>query len=318
MPASSDFNPLPPRGGRRLCCKFFGQFVFISIHSLRVEGDYTKYCTDVGTNSFQSTPSAWRETLNECCSGCHVLFQSTPSAWRETPLTHFELSDGTISIHSLRVEGDNAGKTVWSISAISIHSLRVEGDILANIQSCFTAYFNPLPPRGGRLLRCNTTHRRRAFQSTPSAWRETGGDHPGGAVGIHISIHSLRVEGDVLQLLIQCQQLNFNPLPPRGGRLPQTMRSSARGTFQSTPSAWRETKEVRATDKQKHFNPLPPRGGRLTTPDRRREWTYFNPLPPRGGRPCQSQSQRERRAQFQSTPSAWRETADAEQDNGNS
>ena len=35
----------------------------ISIHSLRMEGDWTvSYCPRTGTE-FQSTPSAWRETL---------------------------------------------------------------------------------------------------------------------------------------------------------------------------------------------------------------------------------------------------------------
>ena len=57
-----------------------------------------------------------------------------------------------ISIHSLRMEGDNVD--VSSINApesISIHSLRMEGDFL------FSDCVFHIP----------------AFQSTPSAWRET-------------------------------------------------------------------------------------------------------------------------------------------------
>ena len=78
--------------------------------------------------------------------------------------------------------------------------------------------------------------------------------------------------------------------------------------FQSTPSAWRETKENPADDAGvKNFNPLPPHGGRLlcvpqlsrpfkfqSTPSAWRETErvrntcninlHFNPLPPHGGR----------------------------------
>ena len=55
------------------------------------------------------------------------------------------------------------------------------------------------------------------FQSTPSAWRETeftlhGKEYEG------ISIHSLRMEGDVYRQKQTKGEYNFNPLPPHGGR----------------------------------------------------------------------------------------------------
>ena len=61
--------------------------------------------------------------------------------------THFPLP---ISIHSLRVEGDQIPAHCPANIPISIHSLRVEGDILSarSIKDCI-------------------------FQSTPSVWRET-------------------------------------------------------------------------------------------------------------------------------------------------
>ena len=37
-----------------------------------------------------------------------------------------------------------------------------------------------------------------------------------------ISIHSLRVEGDIVTQLLQGMMQDFNPLPPRGGRRPLT------------------------------------------------------------------------------------------------
>ncbi len=145
------------------------------------------------------------------------------------------------------------------------------------------------------------------FQSTPSAWRETFGGS-GSTLMACISIHSLRVEGDI--------------------EIPRITISSRQ--FQSTPSAWRETPKdacifqmssisihslrvegdleaerlkmsvsisIHSLRVEGDFSPLPS----LKIID------YFNPLPPRGGR-------RRRvtltfgRHLFQSTPSAWRET----------
>ena len=36
----------------------------ISIHSLRMEGDYKSWQLSISHTLFQSTPSAWRETLS--------------------------------------------------------------------------------------------------------------------------------------------------------------------------------------------------------------------------------------------------------------
>ena len=101
---------------------------------------------------FQSTPSAWRETApsasNKNLTG---KFQSTPSAWRETIRLNQDDFTTCISIHSLRMEGDEmstvseyVGEVFQSTPSawretimyfvskmeklISIHSLRMEGD----------------------------------------------------------------------------------------------------------------------------------------------------------------------------------------------
>ena len=123
--------------------------------------------------------------------------------------------------------------------------------------------FNPLPPHGGRHNGEGTSTRNYRFQSTPSAWRETYSQsscfgverfqstpsawretnklHQMG-VQTAISIHSLRMEGDIITPLLYLSAL----------------------IFQSTPSAWRETSarllRARAAT---YFNPLPPHGGRL-------------------------------------------------------
>ena len=55
-------------------------------------------------------------------------FQSTPSAWRETLTPSGGLRCHSISIHSLRMEGDLCVHPGNPGGMISIHSLRMEGD----------------------------------------------------------------------------------------------------------------------------------------------------------------------------------------------
>ena len=78
---------------------------------------------------FQSTPSAWRETLFDARVTTGKKFQSTPSAWRDTSPGRIDRKHDDISIHSLRMEGDHDSlDVVISGKVISIHSLRMEGD----------------------------------------------------------------------------------------------------------------------------------------------------------------------------------------------
>ena len=144
-----------------------------------------------------------------------------------------------ISIHSLRMEGDNDFGYNLISDNISIHSLRMEGDDTHSGKNRQKTYFNPLPPHGGRRISSYHSGILRAFQSTPSAWRETSlfSKH---FTNVHISIHSLRMEGDTIpendlaSVVISihslrmegdfrhrskcCEFRNFNPLPPHGGR----------------------------------------------------------------------------------------------------
>ena len=215
------FNPLPPHGGR--------QFILMGIQMILI---------------FQSTPSAWRETFNNCTySTSTLVFQSTPSAWRETCI-QWLFRNGFRYFNPLPPHGgrpkDGEYRRIYKI--ISIHSLRMEGD--------------PLQIADGA--------RPERFQSTPSAWRETQQlGFP--VVSKAISIHSLRMEGDRRQAAAGIRQADFNPLPPHGGRRKDfSERIWNNRTFQSTPSAWRETgTEACSRTRQPDFNPLPPHGGRL-------------------------------------------------------
>ena len=155
------FNPLPPHGGRQAWDRLRS-----------------------GGGTFQSTPSAWRETIRRETSATStwdliIAFQSTPSAWRETYTSFLTFILYHISIHSLRMEGDVLGVTIHNTDRIiSIHSLRMEGDQSALRQGQKCSHFNPLPPHGGR-------------HGSSTVARQ-----------VHsISIHSLRMEGDMLRLL---------------------------------------------------------------------------------------------------------------------
>ena len=91
----------------------------------------------------------------------------------------------------------------------------------------------------GDFQLCNSPSCSGVFQSTPSAWRETF-FHLVRFVNYRISIHSLRMEGDLVphpSIFCRC---HFNPLPPHGGRPSQNPRSVL----------------------DSYFNPLPPHGGR--------------------------------------------------------
>ena len=146
--------------------------------------------------------------------------------------------------------------------AISIHSLRVEGD-LQPMQKCGVLHdFNPLPPCGGRLPAGMMAGNASYFNPLPPC-----GGRPlrriCGADQQRISIHSLRVEGDVRGLhepLIS--QISIHSLRVEGDR-----------------GHWHRILHG------KDFNPLPPCGGRRRTAATLAMNRDFNPLPPCGGRP---------------------------------
>ena len=145
-----------------------------------------------------------------------------------------------ISIHALREEGDASGRTVDQSERISIHALREEGDrccpawpwrnknfyprpprggrpTLTRTTPPLSRNFYPRPPRGGRLPILGYPAYFPLFLSTPSARRATVAC----AVAfrqVRISIHALREEGDLTEVIEIIPITNFYPRPPRGGR----------------------------------------------------------------------------------------------------
>ena len=122
-----------------------------------------------------------------------------------------------ISIHALREEGDFGLAAKESREPISIHALREEGDEALSWPFTNRCDFYPRPPRGGRLDSNIRAAIKQVFLSTPSARRATTDMIGGGWLNLflstpsarratqrraeerraqHISIHSLREEGD--------------------------------------------------------------------------------------------------------------------------
>ena len=101
----------------------------ISIHSLLAEGDdFDAYKKQIETISIHSL-LAEGDLIFFAIRYSSSVFQSTPSSRRET----------------------FASARPPCAPAISIHSLLAEGDAPRPERTLCRAYFNPLPPRGGRL-----------------------------------------------------------------------------------------------------------------------------------------------------------------------
>ena len=101
-----------------------------------------------------------------------------------------------------------------------------------------------------------------------------------------ISIHAPREGGDSGRLGAQRPPVyNFNPRPPRGGRLCFQVWIWRQCEFQSTPPARGATYCIcNISLRRVYFNPRPPRGGRLRYSLQGALHRHFNPRPPRGGR----------------------------------
>ena len=194
---NSDFNPLPPHGGRLIFCENRSDILYfnplpphggrpikivirlrdqnISIHSLHTEGDLHISLLLHLQNAFQSTPSTRRETETYAATFREDLFQSTPSTRRETP-TAFT----TCNQHLFQSTPSTRRETILEIRRIahrifqSTPSTRRE-TVSAVLWILHFQYFNPLPPHGGRPMYVEDT----SYSSD-------------------ISIHSLHTEGDVM------------------------------------------------------------------------------------------------------------------------
>ena len=180
------------------------------------------------------------------------------------------------------------GDGVVQIHSISIHSLRMEGD--SPMRDCWIplCLFQSTPSAWRETSHTVTAKLAVGkFQSTPSAWRETVSFPP--SLGVDSYFNPLPPHGGRRCCQRQFSRIiYFNPLPPHGGRPISSEPIAATISFQSTPSAWRETVFF--------CNPLCNCIIFQSTPSAWREThfpkiihaniTDFNPLPPHGGRRC--------------------------------
>ena len=251
---------------------------------------------------------------SDACPSGHTrksgIFQSTPSVGRATATRVRVAGVHRISIHALREESDVDTFRFACGHVISIHALREEGDTPVHRRSAKSGYFNPRPPRGGRLFFTRANHNEKEhfnprpprggrregktpfhvddlFQSTPSARRATFLCAEQNCLVPLISIHALREEGD----------------SHLSGCTTRTIK------FQSTPSARRATNAAQAWSQMQSISIHALREEsdtvRMGKKQRRKN---FNPRPPRGERRTAFSTNSSSRL-FQSTPSARRATS---------
>ena len=192
----TDFNPLPPHGGRLVLSPGHKQRELISIHSLRMEGDYLRLQRESVHRHFNPLPPHGGRPALNCLvlPPGHISIHSLRMEG-DIQLDSFQQAAERISIHSLRMEGDILTLGICAAACISIHSLRMEGDPAQNFPGFPTTHFNPLPPHGGRLAaEYHLNDAQRDFNPLP----------PHG--------------GRRNKKQIEKPKNYFNPLPPHGGR----------------------------------------------------------------------------------------------------
>ena len=190
----------------------------ISIHSLRVEGDGERFNAMLRADDFNPLPPCGGRQKDWSEKKSLTLFQSTPSVWRETDS----------AVYKSKLKAFQSTPSVWR-----------ETDSTSNLAPRMLFQSTPSVWRETRMAPAIGHHA--LFQSTPSVWRETKISVVAW-MPMPISIHSLRVEGDLPLLCSGAGGIShFNPLPPCGGRPRYCLPTAWQHPFQSTPSVWRET-----------------------------------------------------------------------------
>ena len=161
--------------------------------------------TSIRFGQFQSTPSARRATRKRArCSGARPYFNPRPPRGGRLALA----LDGREILH------------------ISIHALREEGDARLYVTLAAHPKFQSTPSARRATFCAFRLFLGKKFQSTPSARRATSPLRDLCARRTGISIHALREEGDDGGRGNAAASTNFNPRPPRGGRLRSFVLSS--------------------------------------------------------------------------------------------
>ena len=267
------FQSTPPRGGRPRAGDGDQRQRGISIHAPREGGDASsKGCHQQGPNFNPRPPRGGRPDTSSRCVGSN-RFQSTPPARGATlAICDYALNE-TISIHAPREGGDDdEGNLHDETYRISIHAPREGGDYLKQKYGIRKVQFQSTPPaRGATQGRSNSLTNHKYFNPRP----------PRGGRLEHviaedcepiISIHAPREGGDLALWQYLYAPKHFNPRPPRGGRPALRLLVIVVPLFQSTPPARGATALIcQPLSRQADFNPRPPRGGRRSVMEYRDE-----------------------------------------------
>ena len=266
QPPVPNFNPRPPRGGRRQTASLLDRGFL-----------------------FQSTPSARRATahLDPVCIAGAYFNPRPPRGGRQPPFSKY--SHGPIiSIHALREEGDASSSLDIFLSslfqstpsarratrtrprnfrfpAISIHALREESDSTHRTASYGSTDFNPRPPRGERLVVFVDVRRPSYFNPRPPRGERQQLQSYARTAKLFQSTPSARRATAVLIVYI-CVFVDFNPRPPRGGR-PGRQNHTTRKDDISIHALRGESDRTspRPRHPPSNFNPQSPHGRRLPT-----------------------------------------------------
>ena len=203
---------------------------------------------------------------------CHVQKSSVticvlpaPFRWRATGTGMSMQTAVQISIHALRVKGDlNISDLQMSYITFLSTPSGWRATRLYAVQRLAVENFYPRPPGGGRqsvgfakVLFLNYFYPRPPGRGRPA--RRGRGERE----QTRISIHALRVEGDLLSVITLTLPSNFYPRPPGGGRHYIIVGICDHRKFLSTPSGWRATTLfLCAAQIRMNFYPRPPGGGR--------------------------------------------------------
>ena len=240
---TGNFNPRPPRGGRRYVSygprprhrfqstppargatvkmKVRRWSMSISIHAPREGGDSRMYTLSAaskisihapreGGDGGINYPPPYKEDFNPRPPrggrpGGLVTGMPPRPTFQSTPPAR-----GATTASAL---------AVFDVLIISIHAPREGGDGGGDVPIIHKGNFNPRPPRGGRRIPAADLSACRPFQSTPPARGATLLEVNKMVKIRIISIHAPREGGDSVKCRSSASSSNnFNPRPPRGGR----------------------------------------------------------------------------------------------------
>ena len=148
----------------------------------------------------------------------------------------------SISIHSLRMEGDSPMRDCWIPLCLFQSTPSAWRETSHTVTAKLAVGKFQSTPSAWRETSHTVTAKLAVgkFQSTPSAWRETVSFPP--SLGVDSYFNPLPPHGGRRCCQRQFSRIiYFNPLPPHGGRPISSEPIAATISFQSTPSAWRET-----------------------------------------------------------------------------